>query len=135
MLAMLSYKKLFRKFKLSKYINRRRKIISGKSEQETGDTEHSNTYAGRKESFDNMNVLNVSINTATSSQSSLKDLIEIAEMEMLQEKNDLFIDDHCEYEDAVSKEELSYESSYDYEEMRFNSTQNNSLYMTMTFQR
>jgi len=81
---MLSLKKLFRKFKLSKYVNRRRKTISDKSAQERmGDREI--FCAVKRESFVN-NILDVTNNTATSSQSSLKDLIEIAEMEMFLEK-------------------------------------------------
>ena len=126
---MLSLKKLFRKFKLSKYVNRRRKTISDKSAQERmGDREI--FCAVKRESFVN-NILDVTNNTATSSQSSLKDLIEIAEMEMLLEKNNLL--NNYKNVDSLS-EDSSYESGSDYEEMLFNSIQNNSLYMTMTFQ-
>ena len=126
---MLSLKKLFRKFKLSKYVNRRRKTISDKSAQERmGDREI--FCAVKRESFVN-NILDVTNNTATSSQSSLKDLIEIAEMEMLLEKNNLL--NNYKNVDSFS-EDSSYESGSDYEEMLFNSMQNNSLYMTMTFQ-
>jgi len=126
---MLSLKKLFRKFKLSKYVNRRRKTISDKSAQERmGDREI--FCAVKRESFVN-NILDVTNNTATSSQSSLKDLIEIAEMEMLLEKNNLL--NNYKNVDSLS-EDSSYESGSDYEEMLFNSMQNNSLYMTMTFQ-
>ena len=126
---MLSLKKLFRKFKLSKYVNRRRKTISDKSAQERmGDREI--FCAVKRESFVN-NILDVTNNTATSSQSSLKDLIEIAEMEMLLEKNNLL--NNYKNVDSLS-EDSYYESGSDYEEMLFNSMQNNSLYMTMTFQ-
>ena len=126
---MLSLKKLFRKFKLSKYVNRRRKTISDKSAQERmGDREI--FCAVKRESFVN-NILDVTNNTATSSQSSLKDLIEIAELEMLLEKNNLL--NNYKNVDSLS-EDSSYESGSDYEEMLFNSMQNNSLYMTMTFQ-
>ena len=126
---MLSLKKLFRKFKLSKYVNRRRKTISDKSAQERmGDREI--FCAVKRESFVN-NILDVTNNTATSSQSSLKDLIEIAEMEMFLEKNNLL--NNYKNVDSLS-EDSSYESGSDYEEMLFNSMQNNSLYMTMTFQ-
>jgi len=110
-------------------VNRRRKTISDKSAQERmGDREI--FCAVKRESFVN-NILDVTNNTATSSQSSLKDLIEIAEMEMLLEKNNLL--NNYKNVDSLS-EDSSYESGSDYEEMLFNSMQNNSLYMTMTFQ-
>ena len=71
------------------------------------------------------------------SQSSLKDLILIAEQEIRQEKNQLSSGaledcDSC-YNSSEESEELEDEEMY--EEMRFNATQTSNLYMSMNWGR
>ena len=68
---------------------------------------------------------------ATTSQTSLKDLIAIAEMEIMNEKNLAPSDiDSC-YNSSTEEEDLEDL----YEEMNFNSNDQSDLYMSMVFRK
>ena len=120
---------LLRKFKLLRIFQRKQKTISDKSSQKCKDANIS--CSNDEESSSKVHEVTI----ATSSQSSLKDLIAMAEQEILSEKIHLSTptilvedSDSCYNSGSDSEEDL-------YEEMNFNRTQISDLYMSMNFKR